>query len=296
MTHAAKTAALQLFVEHVTHIDCGVLDPDLGLRGATWLVDATLTGERGDDGMLFDFGPAKKLLKARIDDLVDHRLLVPLAAPGLISQQEAGQADAGQASTLSFTTTRGDRIKYTGPASATTRLDMARIEAGPLARWLQDRVFADMPANVDALELTLRAETIDGPVYDYTHGLRGHDGNCQRLAHGHRCRLAIALDGVDRPDVAHAWAEAWQGVFVGSSSDEIISDTNGRRVFAYSAPQGDFALDIAAEHCVVVEGPATVENIADYIAGVLVARYPGQAIEVRAYEGVGKGAIARRQG
>lgn len=285
---SADTPALQLFVEHVTHIDCGVLDPDLGLRGATWLVDATLSGARGEDGMLFDFGPAKKLLKARIDALVDHRLLVPLGAPGLESPDDSD--------TLVFTTRRGDRIQYAGPASATTRLDMPRIEAAPLARWLQDRVFADMPANVDALELTLRAEIIEGPVYDYTHGLRGHDGNCQRLAHGHRCRLAIALDGIDRADIALAWADAWQGVFIGSRGDELAHDTAGRRAFAYRAPQGDFALDIAAAHCVVVEGPATVENIADHIARVLAQRYPGQAVEVRAYEGVGKGAIARRQG
>ena len=281
---AATTDRLQLFVEHVTHIDCGVLDPDLGLRGATWLVDATLTGQRGDDGMLFDFGPAKKLLKAEIDALVDHRLLVPLRADGLDSN--------GQ--TLIFTTTRGDRLRYTGPASAVTRLDMERIEPQALAKWLEGRVFEQLPANVDALELTLRAETIDGPVYDYTHGLRGHDGNCQRLAHGHRCRLAIALDGTDRPDIAQAWADAWQGIFIGSEADRVDADGPARRAFAYSAPQGDFALDIAASHCVVVDGPATVENIADYIATTLVQRHPGQTIEVRAYEGVGKGAIARR--
>ena len=78
-----ETTRLQLFVEHVTHIDCGVLDAERGLSGATWLVDATLTGRRDDQGMLFDFGPAKRLLKAEIDALVDHRLLVPSQAPGL---------------------------------------------------------------------------------------------------------------------------------------------------------------------------------------------------------------------
>lgn len=280
----ASDQRLQLFVEHVTHIDCGVLDPDQGLRGATWLVDATLTGQRGDDGMLFDFGPAKKLLKARIDALVDHRLLVPLRAPGLSSE--------GQ--TLSFTTTAGDRLRYTGPGSALTRLDMPRIDTEQLAHWLEGRVFEQLPDNVDALELRLRAEVIDGPVYDYTHGLRGHDGNCQRLAHGHRCRLTIALDGIDRPDIAAEWAAAWQGIFIGSRADQVAADDPTRLGFAYSAPQGEFALEIAANHCVLIDGPATVENIADHIAARLAERYPDQPIEVRAYEGVGKGAIARR--
>lgn len=276
--------ALQLFVEHVTHIDCGVLDADAGLRGATWLVDATLTGRRGDDGMLFDFGPAKRLLKAEIDALVDHRLLVPAAAPGI----------AIDGHTITLTTTGGDRYRYTGPDSAVTVLDMAEIAPKALARWLEQRIAANMPANVDGLAIDLRPERIAGPVYDYTHGLSAHDGNCQRLAHGHRCRLAVAIDGTDRPDIAAAWAERWQGVFIGSRTHLTTADDAERLGFAYAAEQGEFALDIAAAHCVLLDGPATVENIADHIAGELVTRYPGRLIRVRAYEGVGKGAIATR--
>ncbi len=276
--------SLQLFVEHVTHIDCGVLDAEAGLRGATWLVDATLTGRRGDDGMLFDFGPAKKLLKAEIDALVDHRLLVPGHAPGL--ELADGRID--------FVTTSGDRYHYAGPPSATTVFAAADIEPRALARWLEERVGPKLPANVDALRIHLRAESVAGPVYDYTHGLAAHDGNCQRLAHGHRCRLAIALDGVDRRDIAQAWANAWQGVFIGDRADLTTAPDAERLGFGYTAPQGEFALDIAAERCVLLDGPPTVENIADHIASELAARYPGHLVEVRAYEGVGKGAIATR--
>ncbi|MGB7755204.1 MAG: 6-carboxytetrahydropterin synthase [Salinisphaera sp.] len=276
--------SLQLFVEHVTHIDCGVFDAEAGLRGATWLVDATLTGRRGDDGMLFDFGPAKRLLKAEIDALVDHRLLVPAHAPGLTI--EGGRID--------FTTVSGDRYRYAGPASATTVFDAATIEPRALALWLEARVGPKLPANVDSLKIDLRAEAIAGPVYDYTHGLAGHDGNCQRLAHGHRCRLAVTIDGAARPDIAQAWAAAWQGVFIGHRADLTTPAGAERLGFGYAAPQGEFALDIAAERCVVLEGPPTVENIADHIAGELAARHPGRMVEVRAYEGVGKGAIATR--
>ncbi|MDA3920236.1 MAG: 6-carboxytetrahydropterin synthase [Salinisphaera sp.] len=284
MTAGARPT-LQLFVEHVTHIDCGVLDPVLGLRGATWLVDATLSGQRGADGMLFDFGPARKLLKAEIDALVDHRLLVPARAPGLEIEGD----------TLVFVTTGGDCIRYTGPTSATTHFDIEQIEPSAVAEWLAARVRDRLPANVDGLKLELRAETIDGPAYDYTHGLRGHDGNCQRLAHGHRCRLAICIDGQDRPDVAQAWADDWQGIFIGSRDDLVGDAAESRLAFAYSAPQGHFALDIAAEHCVLIDGPATVENIADHIAAQIASRHRGELVEVRAYEGVGKGAIACRR-
>lgn len=276
--------SLQLFVEHVTHIDCGVLDAEAGLRGATWLVDATLTGQRGEDGMLFDFGPAKKLLKAEIDALVDHRLLVPAHAPGVT-------IDGGR---IDFTTTSGDRYRYAGPASATTVFDAAAIDPRALALWLEARVGPKLPANVDSLKIELRAESIAGPVYDYTHGLAAHDGNCQRLAHGHRCRLAVTIDGVDRSDIAHAWAAAWQGVFIGHRADLTTPADAQRLGFGYTAPQGEFALEIATERCVLLDGPPTVENIADHIACELAARHPGRMVEVRAYEGVGKGAIATR--
>lgn len=276
--------SLQLFVEHVTHIDCGVLDAETGLRGATWLVDATLAGQRGADGMLFDFGPAKKLLKAEIDALVDHRLLVPAHAAGL-------ELDDGH---IDFTTRSGDRYLYAGPADASTVFAATEIEPRALARWLEERVAPKLPANVASLKLALRAESIAGPVYDYTHGLAAHDGNCQRLAHGHRCRLAVAIDGVERADIAHAWATAWQGVFIGHRADLTTPADAERLGFGYTAPQGEFALEIAAERCVLLDGPPTVENIADHIAGELAARHPGRLVEVRAYEGVGKGAIATR--
>lgn len=275
---------MQLFVEHVTHIDCGVLDPDAGLRGATWLVDATLTGGCDDNGMLFDFGPAKKQLKTEIDRLVDHRLLVPARAPNTTIDGDR----------IEFTTRAGDHYHYSGPDSAVTVFDAEAIEPQALARWLEARVALSMPANVEALSLGLRAEAITGPAYDYTHGLAAHDGNCQRLAHGHRCRLAVAIDGVQRADLAHAWAQAWQGVFIGNRGD-LTTPPGGQRLgFGYTAAQGQFALDIAAERCVLLDGPPTVENIADHIAAELAARHPGSQVEVRAYEGVGKGAIATR--
>ncbi|HET7314624.1 6-pyruvoyl trahydropterin synthase family protein [Salinisphaera sp.] len=276
--------ALQLFIEHVTHIDCGVLDADAGLRGATWLVDATLTGRRGDDGMLFDFGPAKKLLKAEIDALLDHRLLVPAHAPNVAIAD--GRID--------FATRSGDRYRYAGPATATTVLDAETVEPRALARWLETRVAPRMPATVESLAIDLRAESIVGPAYDYTHGLAAHDGNCQRLAHGHRCRLTVRIDGMDRADLAQAWADAWQGVFIGDRADLTTPADSPRLGFGYSAPLGEFALEIAAERCVLLDGPPTVENIADHIAAGLAARHPGSLVEARAYEGVGKGAIATR--
>ena len=63
---------MALFVRRLTHLDVSLWCPDRGLIGASWLVDVELDGELGEDGMLFDFGPARRLLKRAIDERLDH--------------------------------------------------------------------------------------------------------------------------------------------------------------------------------------------------------------------------------
>ena len=277
--------ALTLFVDHVTHVDCGVLDARQGLAGRTWLVDAELTGRRDASGMLFDFGPAKALLKAEIDALVDHRLLVPTRIPGLTID----------GSRLSFQPEIGLPLDYAGPPVGVALIDSTTIDIATLEAWLTPRIAPRLPANVDTLTLNLREEAITGPHYHYCHGLKSHDGNCQRMGHGHRCRLEIRLDDEDRPDLAADWARAWQGIFIGQREDQLESVKDDPRLhFMYTAEQGRFEIRVDAARCVVLEGPPTVENIADHIAGEIAAQWPGCAIRVRAFEGVGKGAIATR--
>lgn len=276
--------ALTLFVDHVTHVDCGVLDARSGLMGRTWLVDAELTGRRDASGMLFDFGPAKKLLKAEIDALIDHRLLVPTRIAGL----------ALEGSRLCFQPETGLPLDYAGPPAGVALIDSASIDSTTLQAWLTPRIASKLPANVDGLKLTLREEPIRGAHYHYCHGLKSHDGNCQRMGHGHRCRLAIAIDGEDRPELANAWARRWQGIFIGQREDQQAGRADGRLHFAYAAEQGHFEMIVDAARCVVLDGPPTVENIADHIAEALAREHTGHAIRVRAYEGVGKGAIATR--
>lgn len=271
-----------LFVEHVTHIDCGLLDPERGLVGTTWLIDAKMSGTPGDDGMLFDFGPAKEMLKRDIDARLDHRLLVPCNAPELTHDGD----------TLVYTTRNGERIEYLGPEAAVARFEAPAITAELIEMQLAATLSAELPANVTALTLNLREEAIDGPAYNYCHGLKAHDGACQHLAHGHRARLDIAVDGRDSPVYSAAWAGHWQDIFIGHRADLVSAENDRRYRFAYRGERGEFALTLDAARCVLLDGPATVENIAAHIAGRLAQAEPGHEFTVRACEGVGKGAIA----
>ena len=67
--------------------------------------------------------------------------------------------------------------------------------------------------------------------------------------------------------------------------------------FRYTAPQGEFELAIARSDVEMISTDTTVELLAQYIAEqVSTSVASGSTIEVIAYEGVGKGAMASAHG
>ena len=157
------------------------------------------------------------------------------------------------------------------------------------------------------LEITLRHENIAGAFYHYTHGLKKHDGNCQRIAHGHRSPVEILVDGQRDNEKEAAFAKRWEDIYLGSvedqisvtklnlsSSAQIISDES-HYGFRYTAPQGEFELAIAKSETEILPTDTTVELLAGYIADqVKPSLESNQSLQIIAYEGVGKGAMAFR--
>ncbi|MGQ0530834.1 MAG: 6-pyruvoyl trahydropterin synthase family protein [Panacagrimonas sp.] len=275
-----------LFVDHLTVIDCAYLDAQRGLVGESWIVDVELEGDLDAQSMVLDFGEVKRRLKRAIDGGLDHSLLVPTHA----SQLQLNTDDA-TAVRLQFESQRG-RLEHRSPACALSLLPAARIDSKAAADYLQDLLRPILPVNVARLHLTLRPERIDGASYHYVHGLKKHDGQCQRIAHGHRSRLDIRMDGQRRPDLEAAQALAWTDIYLGTREDVVAQD--GERIaFAYDAPEGRFELSLPASTVDLLDTDSTVERIAEHLARRLACAHPGQAVEVRAYEGVMKGARAR---
>ncbi len=272
-----------LFVDQLTVIDCAFLDVARGLVGESWIVDIELDGELDAQSMVLDFGEVKRQLKRAIDSSADHALLVPRLAPELQILDDSNELH------LVFGADIG-AIEHRSPKVAVCLIDAAELDANTVAAWLQPRLQALLPPSVTALRLRLRHERIDGPFYHYVHGLKKHKGACQRIAHGHRSKIEIEVDGQRAGDLEMQVARRWLDIYLGSRED-IVARGNGRIRFAYTAPEGDYQLALPETHVDLLDTDSTVECIAEHLARQMHPGAPGK-MRVRAYEGVMKGAIA----
>ena len=274
-----------LFVEHLTVIDCAFLDAARGLVGQSWIVDVELEGDLDPQSMVLDFGQVKRSLKRAIDSGLDHTLLVPAHASQLDLHLE------GDRSELAFRAAAG-AIEHRAPTQAITLIEAPAVDEATVTAHLQTSLAPVLPPNVARLGLCLRTEAIDGASYQYVHGLKKHAGQCQRIAHGHRSRVEVRVGGMRRADLEQDLAAAWTDIYLGTRED-LAGRANGRLHFAYTAPEGRFELELPEASTDLLDADSTVERIAEHLAWVAAARCPGRDVEVRAYEGVMKGAVGR---
>ena len=277
-----------LFVNRLTLLDASILHPERGLLGESWLVDVELEGVLDQQGMLLDFGEVKKKVKRIIDDQFDHRLLVPARYPGLRIRQR------NQLQELTFTQRTGETLRHLAPTQATALIDAQEVTANSLGAAIIEKLRAELPDNVSKIQLHLRTEITNGASYRYSHALKKHAGNCQRIAHGHRSRIKIYRDGREDPQLERDWAQRWRDIYIGTDVD--LQDTferNGTTYcrFSYTASQGLFELELPAVRCYLIESDSTVENLAVHITSTLKSEYPTSRFRVFAFEGVDKGAV-----
>ena len=280
-----------LFVDNLTVIDFAYLDRQRGLVGESWIVDVVLGGELDEQGMVFDFSNVKRTIKRVIDERVDHRLVIPARYQGLSQSQDT----PGQ---FRWHLTDGTHIDHRSPSEAVVWLESDRVVPSVVAGLLEKELQAVLPANVTSVEISLREEEIDGAYYHYVHGLKKHLGNCQRIAHGHRSPIRIDRNGHRDYSLENHWAALWRDIYVGSGEDvarrEVDADGTAYITFEYEANQGEFGLTLPESRVYMMDTDTTVELIAAHMASRIKTEYPEDSVRVKAYEGVGKGAIAVR--
>nr|WP_217363916.1 MULTISPECIES: 6-carboxytetrahydropterin synthase [unclassified Marinobacterium] len=260
------------------------MDAQRGLVGESWAVRLELDGQLNDEGMIVDFGIVKKRVKQWFDAGLDHSLVIADKTPNL------KVTSAEQNTTVEWHYPSGETLRCSAPHQAFEILPVDEIEPEPVARWCEQELAAIFPT-VSGIKVTLYPEVIDGAYYHYTHGLQKHDGNCQRIAHGHRSRIHILVDGERDLALEAQWAKRFEDIYIGTE-DHVVSRTEQSVDFAYQAPQGTFSLTLPTSVVYMIDTESTVELIANHLAQTIAATLPGKQIEVRAFEGIGKGSIA----
>ena len=255
-------------------------------------MDIELAGSLDHQGMVLDFSDVKKKVKKLIDDDFDHKLIIPLRFSGCQTEIQ------GKRLLNRFTTIEGGYIEHVAPESAYYLLDADKVTPENLSTAITNSLRRLLPDNVEDVTLKLYPEQTNTPYYHYSHGLKHHGGNCQRIAHGHRSKLEIFENGTHVDALEREWSEKWHDIYIGTESDidrRFSRDGIDYIQFHYTACQGQFELTLPAANCYLVNIDSTVENLAQHIADQLAERYPQRKLTVYAYEGVDKGAISSTQ-
>lgn len=282
-------AETTLFLRDFTVLDYAFLDRFNGLRGESLHVSAALEGELDSQGFLLDFGPAKKLLKRVVDECLDHKLLVPARMEG---------------SSFRYASENGEEWEYEAPEEAVERIPSEFVTTDVLEKVLEAEALRLLPKNVRRIRFQLREETrfLTDANFRYTHGLRLHEGNCQRLFHGHRNPVEVWIDGARVREWENWLAREWSDAHFAhratvSGGDLVLGErrphARGFAEISYTSPQGFFRAWIPAARLIVLETEPSIENI---------ARLGYERLEkeglvghtVVAYEGLNKGASFHR--
>ena len=288
---------MKLFVENITTIDLSILRPNRGIIGDSFIVDITLQGDVGQDGMIIDFSLVKKIIKKEVENLADHVLVIPNDNDSVRLYQSDLRCDV-----ILYSSKSEVRSFISAPKKSFLLLNTVDFSIEVLEDALEKHLLNTVPVEIKGLKVSLRHERMSGQSYRYSHGLKKHDGDCQRIAHGHRSAIRIYIDGQQSTQWEAYWAEKWDQCYL-VSQDDIISEAmlsacakahwhEGLTAHGYLGSQGYFEAMTLTTDTDLIPSDTTVELLAQHIKNIIQLKLPDSAIEVHAYEGIGKGAIA----
>lgn len=296
---------ISLFYKNVTVLDYAYLDDHLGVVGDALKVHVEFIGKTDKEGVVYDFSYAKKKVKEIIDRDCDHRLVVP---KGVIEKIEGDRLQLNYSYGLSDMP-----MTYECPEQGICELPSHHVTKETIATYLEEVILKEMPETVSAIRLTLEDESLpeDKPTFHYTHGLKEHYGNCQRLFHGHKNTVDVFVNGKERRDLESFLADElfkgsvhfckWENVvnkeeitkLLGTELPQGRFNQVPRVEISYEANQGNFKGSLPGHEVFFMEEESTVENLSMLFARLIKEKVSANdRVMVRAYEGVAKGAIS----
>lgn len=279
----------QLFVNNLTVIDFSYFDNRRGILGESWIVDIVLSGKLDEQGMVFDFGHVKKQIKNIIDTNLDHCFAISSQTKNLEMKE------IGNSLELNWKHNTGN-YQHISPKNAILLTDTKTINKSTMSSYLEQAILPKLPKNIEAIEIHLREEIIEGAYYHYSHGLKKHEGNCQRIVHGHRSKIEIYENHQRNAKLEDYWSACFRNIYIGTKEDisnEFEQEGKPYLTFSYKAQQGQFSLTLPKKRVYLIDTDTTVELIAEHILEECSLKQPTNHYVIKAFEGVGKGAIAR---
>ncbi|MCB9094413.1 MAG: 6-carboxytetrahydropterin synthase [Halobacteriovoraceae bacterium] len=293
---------ISLFYDHVTVLDYAYLDDHQGPIGGSKVVDVEFIGETDEEGVVYDFSYAKKKVKEIIDRECDHRLVLPSG----IAKKIDGKIHFKYSFGL-----KDEEIEYWGPEEALCEIPSHHVSDETLITHLENLVMKEMPKTVKAIVLKFRSEklTEEDSFFCYTHGLKEHYGNCQRLLHGHRSTLKIWVNKQRDYNLENHFTQdlfassihfcMWENVV---NKKEILELEGKQPVgrlektpfveIKYTAGQGEFRARLPARIVYITPQETTVENLSIHFCQLIKEQMVDErdTVTVSAYEGIAKGA------
>lgn len=302
---------LSLFYQNVTVLDYAYWDNDLGPQGNSYIVNVEFFGKCDKHGILYDFSFAKNKVKEIIDRQCDHRMIIP---KGSVSYK----GNRGFISKM-IENYNNQLFEYSAPEDAFCEVIDSVVNKDSLIALIKNRVMNEMPKNIENIELELLEEkNCDGSIFfNYTHGLKEHLGNCQRLFHGHKNTIKVLVDNKRRKDLEKRLVEDyllggaktvhfvyWENVVNKKELLKIISEdgpinkVGGKYKnlpsvqIKYRGTQGEFQASLPGDLAFFIPIESTVENLSRYFADIVRGMVDkNNQVTVHAFEGIGKGAI-----
>ena len=173
------------------------------------------------------------------------------------------------------------------------QLPLPRLDLNSVAKWLNSALQQHVG---NELRLTARlreSEAQGGFGFHYTHGLPGHDGNCQRLLHGHRGWVQVLKNNNRCQQLEDYLAQKILPQQVHFLNSQHITAQHGKHLsLAYESSQGYFEATFPRQHAIVLpEMESSIEAITHYLAMQLKQHItPTPRAEIICYEGIDKGA------
>ena len=269
-----------IFIEALDTIDCALFVDEHGIVGQSWYLDVQAQGRGDHNYFVCDFKNLKQKVRSYVRRHLDHRLLVP-AHPAVRREGDTwllGEAERAWT--------------YTCPPDAVRQLPVPHADRNSIALWLQaalqQHIGKELHITVHLRESKARA----GFGFCYTHGLPGHEGNCQRLLHGHSGCVQVWENGSHCPALENYLAQKILPHRVHFLNSQHITAQGKRIGMAYESSQGYFAATLPCQQAVILPAMETsIEAITHYLAEQIRQHTtPTPRAEVICYEGVDKGA------